>query len=301
VNPGGQTCKRSLGDHRLVRLAVRRNLRGFHERCSNPRTQYQGLADVPPLHRLPYITQVTRESRFSYLCNQCGRCCRDKVITISPYDLIRIARAAGLSTAEAIGRYTLRRGSLLLFNQDGKCAALEGVACTIHNGRPLACRLYPLGLEHDSNGSRFIALDPAAGSAGVYGNDSTVAEFVEGQGVASYFAGIDLYAKLIERFRDRIIAIADFDKIELADFRRRAIREALAESNYDYNPLIDALFEADSVCAGRVLIDLPLSAHIEALSDLLARESDPFRVASASAMLALSLGYRPDTALVMRW
>jgi Fe-S-cluster containining protein len=220
------------------------------------------------------------------------------VITISPYDLIRIARAAELSTAEAIACYTLRRGSLLRFNADGNCAALDRVRCTIHNGRPLACRLYPLGLEHDSNDSRFIVLDPAPGSEGAGGNDSTVAEFLEGQGVAPYFEAIDLYAALIERFRVRIIAITDFDKIELADFRRRAIREALAESNYDSNPLIDALFDADSSCAGRVLIDLPLSSHIEVISDLIAREPDPFRVASASAMHALSLGYRPDAALV---
>ena len=58
-------------------------------------------------------------SAFSYACNQCGRCCRDKVITLSPCDVIRIARAAGITTGEAIARYTIRRGSLLRFEPDG--------------------------------------------------------------------------------------------------------------------------------------------------------------------------------------
>jgi Fe-S-cluster containining protein len=86
------------------------------------------------------------ESKFSYVCNRCGLCCRDKVITLSPYDVIRIARAAKVSTGTAVARYTLRRGSLLRFLPDGRCAALDGPRCTIHPGRPLACRLYPLGL-----------------------------------------------------------------------------------------------------------------------------------------------------------
>jgi Fe-S-cluster containining protein len=87
------------------------------------------------------------ESEFSYVCNRCGLCCRGKVITLSPCDVIRIARAAKVSTGEAVAHYTLRRGSLLRFLPDGRCAALEGLRCSIHPGRPLACRLYPLGLE----------------------------------------------------------------------------------------------------------------------------------------------------------
>jgi Fe-S-cluster containining protein len=86
------------------------------------------------------------ESKFSYVCNRCGLCCRDKVITLSPYDVIRIARAAAIDTGAAVTRYTLRRGSLLRFLPDGRCAALDGPRYTIHPGRPLACRLYPLGL-----------------------------------------------------------------------------------------------------------------------------------------------------------
>src|SRR5258708_36812718 len=113
---------------------------------------------------------MERSGSFSYTCNQCGLCCRDKVITLSPCDMIHIARGAGISTGEAVRKFTLRRGSILRFGEDGKCVALAGTACTIHLGRPLACRLYPLGLERDRDAAeRVISLEPAVGSLGVDG------------------------------------------------------------------------------------------------------------------------------------
>src|SRR5579859_4092683 len=102
---------------------------------------------------------MDRNSRFSYECRQCGRCCHDKVITLSPYDVICVARAAGITTGEAVARYTIRRGSILRFTANGGCVALAGVRCGIHRGRPLACRIYPLGLERRTGAEeKFVRL-----------------------------------------------------------------------------------------------------------------------------------------------
>src|ERR1700757_4575686 len=103
------------------------------------------------------VPLMNRRSPFSYVCNACGLCCHNKVITLSPYDVMRLARAADLSMREAINRLTIRRGSVLKFTDDGACVALEGSRCMVHRGRPLACRLYPLGLERieESNGENF--------------------------------------------------------------------------------------------------------------------------------------------------
>ena len=62
---------------------------------------------------------MNRNSQFSYVCNACGLCCHNKVITLSPYDVMRLARAADLSTREAIERFTIRRGSILKFTAAG--------------------------------------------------------------------------------------------------------------------------------------------------------------------------------------
>jgi Fe-S-cluster containining protein len=233
---------------------------------------------------------LNRNSQFSYVCNACGLCCHDKVITLSPYDVLRLARAAGVSTREAIDRFTIRRGSILKFTDGGACKALDGARCGVHRGRPLACRLYPLGIERreDAKVERFVMLEPAAGSFGVYGIVGTVNEFVEAQGVGAYLEANARYASLLPVLRERIGQTVDFDRVEPREFWRRAAREALAESNYDANPLIDALFDADGIDVDTV------DAHLKRLAEMIRRESNPELLASAAVMLAVSLGYSPS-------
>jgi uncharacterized protein len=245
---------------------------------------------------------MERESKFSYLCNRCGRCCRDKVITLSPYDVIRIARATGVCTGRAVARFTIRRGSLLRFLSDGRCAKLDAAGCAIHPGRPLACRLYPLGLERSAGADgagyveRFVKLEPAVGSLGEYGRSGTVAEFLEAQEAAPYFDAAARYYPLVAALRQRVAASVDFERVEPREFWRRAVREALAETNYDPNPLINALFDPDGLGCGRADAGETALAHVAALRQISARERDGATAAAAAVMLATSLGYGPGEA-----
>jgi hypothetical protein len=244
---------------------------------------------------------VNRNSQFSYLCNACGLCCHDKVITLSPFDVLQLARAAGISTREVIERFTIRRGSILKFADGGPCVALQGVRCRVHRGRPLACRLYPLGIERIEEGGdeKFVTLEPAKGSLGIYGVDGTVNAFVEAQGVGEYLEAITRYRSLLEVFRGRIAATVDFDRVEPREFWRRAVREALAESNYSANPLIDAMFDPERFDAGGVDADNAkiVAAHVERLAEMIRRESSVERLAAAAVMLAVSIGFSPDEAM----
>jgi Fe-S-cluster containining protein len=239
------------------------------------------------------------ESKFSYVCNRCGLCCRNKVITLSPYDVVRISRAAQISTGETVARYTLRRGSLLRFLPDGRCAALDAARCTVHPGRPLACRLYPLGLERvpgrgsDPNLERFAQLEPAVGSLGVYGSAATITEFLDGQDVAPYLYAIGSYYPLVAKLSARVAAIVDFERVEPREFWRRAAREALAEANYDPNVLIDAMFDPDGFGCGRSTPEHTVTAHVAALAAMISNACAGPVVAAAAVMLAISLGYAP--------
>lgn len=238
---------------------------------------------------------MRRESAFCYRCGECGRCCRDKVITLSPYDVTRMARAAGLGTGEIIARYTLRRGSILRFEADGACSALRGARCAIHPGRPLTCRLYPLGIERADDGERFIRLRPAEGSPGVYGDHQTVGDFLARQETQAYLDAVARYERLLPMFKSRLEQVVDFERIEPRAFYRRAVREALAECNYDPNPLIDALFDSDRI--GRSDDEREaMDAHVSALEAMIRIESNADRLAAASAILAVSLGYSPHDA-----
>jgi Fe-S-cluster containining protein len=243
-----------------------------------------------------FPNSVNRQSPFSYICNACGLCCHHKVITLSPYDMLRLARAAGVSTREAIDRFTIRRGSILKFTDGGACVALEGTRCGVHRGRPLACRLYPLGIEFTENtdAEKFVMLEPATGSLGVYGVDGDVNDFVEAQGVGPYVEANARYTSLLAVFRERIAATVDFDRVEPREFWRRAVREALAESNYDANPLIDAMFDPDAIEGVRIDDAEIVAAHIERLGQMIGRESNAELLAAAAVVLAVSLGQSPD-------
>jgi Fe-S-cluster containining protein len=204
---------------------------------------------------------------------------------------MRLARAANLSAREAIERFTIRRGSILKFTDNGACVALEASRCGLHRGRPLACRLYPLGLERieESNGENFVMLEPAVGSLGAYGIDGDVNSFLEAQGVGDYLAANARYASLLAVFRKRIAATVDFDRVEPREFWRRAVREALAESNYDENPLIDAMFDASAIVG---LDDSEIvAAHVQRLAQMICHESNAEMLAAAAVFLAVSLGY----------
>jgi Fe-S-cluster containining protein len=206
---------------------------------------------------------------------------------------MRLARAADLSTREAIERFTIRRGSILKFTDNGACVALEGARCGVHRERPLACRLYPLGLERieESHGEKFVMLEPAVGSLGDCGIDGDVDSFLEAQGVRPYLEANTRYVSLLAVFRERIAATVDFDRVEPREFWRRAVREALAESNYDANPLIDATFDAGAVDG---IDDAEIvAAHVERLAQMIRDESNAEMLAAAAVFLAVSLGYSP--------
>lgn len=206
---------------------------------------------------------------------------------------MRIARAAGLSTADARDRFTLRRGSLLRFD-DGACIALDGVRCSIHQGRPLACRLYPLGIERAPDGvESFIRLEPAPASRGVYGVAGSIADFIRGQELAEYLAAHDGYRELLAPMQSRIGVLVDFERVEPREFWRVAMREALAESNFDPNPLLDALYDPDGLGCACAPLTGAVVAHLAALRIRIEHCDDAPVLAAAAALLAVSLGYPP--------
>ena len=99
------------------------------------------------------------EAPFPFVCAGCGECCRHRNdLVLSGYDLYRIARRLRLSpriVAHAFCKEYIASQSCLptlCLTPDprtGHCRFFEGNACVIHNARPLACALYPLGQSID--------------------------------------------------------------------------------------------------------------------------------------------------------
>ena len=102
---------------------------------------------------------LAMEEPFPFVCVACGDCCRQRRdLVLSGYDLYRIARRLRLSpriVAHAFCKsYVASQSCLpaLRLTPDpktGNCRFFEGNACAIHEARPLACALYPLGQSID--------------------------------------------------------------------------------------------------------------------------------------------------------
>ena len=144
----------------------------------------------------------TRESAFAYACHGCGRCCHGKTISVSPYEAARLADTLGLSTTELFERHVVPETGAIR-TEEGACTFLDGTGCTVHAGRPIACRLYPLGwFSNRQDQEAFAELAPHPQTEGVYSTDGTVADYLERQGTAPYERAMRRYAEVLWRLTE---------------------------------------------------------------------------------------------------
>jgi Fe-S-cluster containining protein len=104
--------------------------------------------------------QLGRGSSFCFDCHRgldCfTQCCSDVNIVLTPADVLSLARRTGLSTGEFLDRHTmspitkelhlpvvmLRMGAA----PEKRCPFVSENGCSVYEGRPWACRMYPVGM-----------------------------------------------------------------------------------------------------------------------------------------------------------
>src|SRR5271169_1382542 len=136
-----------------------------------------------------------RSQVFGYICRRCMRCCYNKRIQINPYESARLARNLQQATTEFRAAWTKDgAGTALKQTETGACVFLGDKGCTVHPDRPLVCRLYPLGRHVLADGTESFSLTEGhPQSAGEFTNNSTIAEFLDSQGVAPFAKAADEY------------------------------------------------------------------------------------------------------------
>jgi hypothetical protein len=112
----------------------------------------KSMKDVKPV-------QLGLHSRFKFKCYpgiSCfTECCGKIDIALTPYDIIRIKKRLGITSAEFLELYTRKEvdtksGLPLIFlrmpaETGNKCLFVTPDGCTIYSDRPCACRYYPIG------------------------------------------------------------------------------------------------------------------------------------------------------------
>lgn len=128
------------------------------------------------------------------------RCCADVAIVLTPYDVLRMKRALGLTSTEFLARYTIspftadQKIPTVLLKMDSeskRCPFVTESGCLIYEHRPWACRMYPLGLASPDRPTPtdrpfyFLMREEICHGHGC-GRNWTVREWIQDQGLEQY-------------------------------------------------------------------------------------------------------------------
>ena len=134
---------------------------------------------------------------FQFQCNPgvaCfTRCCADVTIALTPYDVVRLKNALGISSEEFLDQYTIilpRENRLIplvllkMKDEDKRCPLVTEKGCTVYEDRPWPCRMYPLNMEDD--GTFSILADPSLCKGLSEEETWQISEWLVDQGVVPY-------------------------------------------------------------------------------------------------------------------
>ena len=159
-------------------------------------------------------TKLTNQSTLPLTCSRSGTCCFGKDVMINPFELFRLSKEKKISPREFRDLYCDFGGIQLRFNgkkdkkeQQACSQYLDDFGCSVHLGRPLACRLYPLGRQIQHNkahymhqGNQFPCLTDCAEVLEL--PKLTVGEYINGQEADQFEKAQDQYLLLMQNIAD---------------------------------------------------------------------------------------------------
>jgi len=144
------------------------------------------------------------DDEFTFRCDKdldCFTCCcRDISIVLTPYDVLRMKKALGITSAEFLDRYAIspftkeQKIPVALLKMDPetkRCLFVGENGCGIYANRPWACRMYPLGVADPKQATpterrfHFLMKEDLCHGHGK-GRVLTVREWIDDQGVEEY-------------------------------------------------------------------------------------------------------------------
>ena len=109
------------------------------------------------------VTKLSLQSVLPLTCTRVGTCCHGNQVLLNPFELFYIAKEKQITPREFRDLYCDLGGIRLHFNgkEDtrGKKACsqyVDNFGCSVHLGRPLACRLFPIGRQVQNNEVQYI-------------------------------------------------------------------------------------------------------------------------------------------------
>jgi len=164
------------------------------------------------------MTKLTLTDNLPLTCSRSGTCCHGKTVWLNPWELACLAEAKGLTARAFRDRYCDLGGIQLRFDgapgwrQQPACSQyVPDLGCSVHSGRPLACRLYPLGRQRQGEelyylyqGSDFPCMEGCPEVLDL--PRMNVAAYIEAQAAKRFEVAQDEYLELMQRLADSAFA-----------------------------------------------------------------------------------------------
>jgi len=167
------------------------------------------------------FVHVALDQQLPLTCSRGGTCCHGNRIGLNPWELARLAHARGLTPATFRERFTSEGGIVLRFDGPADDRGLPACSqylggddpgCTVHDARPLVCRLYPLGRRQQGErtgyihlGSTFPCLSGCPAVASL--PKRTVAAYLESQDVSAAETAHDAYLEIMQHLADAALVL----------------------------------------------------------------------------------------------
>lgn len=159
-------------------------------------------------------TPLTLEDKLPLTCSRTGTCCHGNMVWLNPWELLCLAIEKGIEVREFRNLYCEFGGIHLLFNgkadHRGKQACMqyvEGFGCSVHVGRPLACRLFPIARQIQNGivcymhqGVEFPCLNGCSEVLDL--PQLSVGEYLRGQQTGAFEQAQDAYLELMQNLAD---------------------------------------------------------------------------------------------------
>jgi len=159
-------------------------------------------------------TRLSIQDKLPLTCSRTGTCCHGKIVLLNPYELVCLAREKKITPREFRDLYCEFGGIRLRFDgevgwkEQHACSQyIANFGCSVHLGRPLSCRLYPLGRQIQSEevhymyqGTEFPCLEGCPEVTGL--PQLTVGEYLKGQVTDKFETAQDENLNLMQNLAD---------------------------------------------------------------------------------------------------
>jgi hypothetical protein len=131
---------------------------------------------------------------------QCGpgvscftECCQDVTIALTPYDVLRLKNALGISSDAFLDKYTLiipKKNRLIplvilkMREENKRCPFVSDRGCEVYSDRPWPCRMFPLDMADD--GTFHLITDETRCKGLLEKVQTRVGEWLLDQGIVPY-------------------------------------------------------------------------------------------------------------------